>query len=891
MTLPAGTRVGPYEILAPLGAGGMGEVYRARDTKLNRLVAIKVLPEGFAADVDRLARFTREAQTLAALNHPHIAQIYGIEQHALVMELVEGEDLSALIARGPIPLSDALPIARQIAEALEAAHDVGIIHRDLKPANIKVRADGTVKVLDFGLAKAMDPGGAGSQDVANSPTLTGHATQLGMILGTAAYMSPEQARGKAVDRRADIWAFGVVVFEMLTGRRMFAGDEVTDVLAAVLRQEIEWTALPAAAPLRLRRLLERCLDRDVKQRLRDIGEARVEIAKIESGAPDSVSGVIPAAATSTPARSWRRALPWAIAGLGTVAASIIAVQHFGEERLTGALTRFTVAPPSGASRQALEFFEVAPDGHAVAFMATAADGRSRIFIRRFDETDARAVAGTENGARPFWSADSRSLGFTKEGALYRTGLDDSGPRRLCAIPGVVESSAEARSGGTWGRRGVIVFTAPDGRLFQVPDSGGTPAPLTELDVRSGEGLHASPSFLPDGRHVLFLALTASATRGVVWAVSIDNPDRIRVAESSGGAVYAAGELLTTTAPPRALMAQAFDPERLTLSGGPRQVHAELPAANTGGITGFSASTHVLVVERAAPQVHQLTWIDRAGRVLGTVGPPSNLDSFALAPDERRVAATIRDSSSRQRDLWLFDGPQSNGRRLTFQLDTRRPLWARDGNTLYFTTMPGHELWSLRLSGGAGPEAFENPGKFAHFEDVTPSSTYVVFKSPHEPSRASVWIQRIGAPSERRALVRESAHAYGPRVSPDGRWLAYTLHLPAGPEVFAQPFDRPGERQQVSSSGGFGPVWRADSRELVFETHGGLMAVTTSEGAGSLEIGTPQKLFAIQTPGLVPNQPHNVEVAANGQKFLVNVVVGGSGNVPLEVTMNWLSGAR
>ena len=300
------------------GAGAKLED-RARDTRLDRVVAINVLPDVFAADADRLARFTREAQTLAALNHPHIAQIYGIEHHALVMELVEGEDLGAVIARGPVLLADALPSARQIAEALEAAHDLGIIHRDLKPANIKIRSDGTVKVLDFGLAKAMDPASSGAQSLTNSPTLTGHATQLGMILGTAAYMAPEQARGKAVDRRADIWAFGVVLFEMLTGRRLFAGDEVTDVLAAVLRQDIDWNALPAATPPRLRRLLERCLDRDVKQRLRDIGEARVEIAKIESGAPDSVSGVMPAAVMREP--SWRRALPWALAGVSMLVAT------------------------------------------------------------------------------------------------------------------------------------------------------------------------------------------------------------------------------------------------------------------------------------------------------------------------------------------------------------------------------------------------------------------------------------------------------------------------------------------------------------------------------------------------------------------------------------------
>jgi len=894
MTLSPGTTLGTYEVIAKLGEGGMGEVYRARDTTLNREVAIKVLSEAFAADADRLARFTREAQTLAALNHPNIAQIYGIEEttsevvsRALVMELVEGDDLSVLIARGPMPLADVLPIARQIAEALEAAHELGIIHRDLKPANIKVRADGTVKVLDFGLAKAMDATAPHSAprtaDAGDAATVLSPAmTQLGMILGTAAYMSPEQARGKAVDRRADIWAFGVVVYEMLTGARMFSCGDVTDVLAAVLRQDIDWNALPSNTPRRLRVLLERCLDRDVKQRLRDIGEARVEIAKIESGVPDSVSSVV----TRDPA--WRRALPWAIAGLTTLAAAIFAVPYFSHQDNPGALTRFNVAPPFGASRSALQGFEVSPDGHALAFTATAADGRSRIFIRRFDEPEAQPIAGTENGELPFWSPDSRVLGFTREGALYRTDLGDSAPRRLCAIPGAVQSSLFARSAGTWGGRGVIVFTSPDGRLFQVPDSGGTPTPLTSLDAPGGEVIHASPSFLPDGRRVLFLALTAGATRGVIWAVAIDDPARTRVTESSGGAVYAAGDLFTTTAAPRSLTAQAFDPDRLTLDGAPRQVHDQLAAADTRGVKRFSTSADVLVVESAAPQVHQLTWIDRVGRVLRTVGPVAHVRDFALAPDERRVVANITDSSSRQSDLWLFDGQRPTGARLTFQIDTRRPLWTREGDAVYFTTMPGFEQWSVRLSGAAQPQPFDNPGKFVHFEDITSSSEYVVFKSL-EPS--AVWMQRIGASSEPRVLVRESVSAYGPRVSPDGRWLAYSLALPGGSEVFVQPFDRPGERQQVSSSGGFGPIWRADGRELFFEMHGGLMAVTTSERAGSLEIGPPQRLFDIQTQGLVSNQPHNVEVAANGQKFLVNSIVGGSGNVPLEVTLNWRAGGR
>src|SRR5688572_15489652 len=410
MTLAAGTKLGPYEILAPIGAGGMGEVYRARDTKLNRDVAIKVLPEAFAEDAERLARFTREAQTLAALNHPNIAAIYGIESpstgsgqgNALVMELVEGDDLAVLIGRGPVPLGDVLQIAKQIAEALEAAHDLGIVHRDLKPANIKVRADGTVKVLDFGLAKAMDSGRAGHLDPDNSPTITSPAmTAQGMILGTAAYMAPEQARGKVVDKRADIWAFGVVVYEMLTGARLFAAGEVTDVLAAVLRQDIDWTALPPETPGRLRRLLERCLERDPKSRLRDIGEARVEIAKIQSGAPDAT--IASGYAAPAPVPSWRGALPWATAGALGVA--LVATLVVGSAWRAGSPpTRITLSVSSDKSLTMTGGVGISPDGRTLAFVASSPQG-SGLFIRRLDEWEPRAFPQTEGAANPFFSPD------------------------------------------------------------------------------------------------------------------------------------------------------------------------------------------------------------------------------------------------------------------------------------------------------------------------------------------------------------------------------------------------------------------------------------------------------------------------------------------------------
>ena len=885
MTLNSGTGIGPYEILAPLGAGGMGEVYRARDTRLDRDVAIKILPEVFASDPDRRARFEREAKTLAALNHPHIAQIYGLEADTLVMELVDGEDLAARIARGAIPVDDALPIARQIADALEAAHERGIIHRDLKPANVMLTAAGDVKVLDFGLAKAMDPAGASSavHDPMNSPTITSPATQMGMILGTAAYMAPEQAKGKAVDRRADIWAFGVVLYEMLTGRRPFVGETMTDVIAAIVTREPDWAALPPATPRPIRDLLARCLDKDPRRRLRDIGEARLALERAGAAGADA-----PAVAAAAP--PWRRALPWAV----TAAALVIALASVWmlsarPTSSSAALVRFTVLPPFGVRRPVGQGFAVSPDGRILAFSASSNDGQIRIFLRRLDEPGADPVAGSENGVLPFWSPDSRSIAFTKDGGLFRVNLDSGAQRRLCDIPGPVDGPHFARSAGTWGSEGVIVFTARTQGLFRVDENGGTPAQLTSLDT---DAVHASPSFLPDGRRVMFLALPLGETRGTVYAIGLDGGARTTVTESSGGVEYVDGLLLTTTAAPRSLVAQAFDPELLRLDGPVFPIREQLELADVGGRTGFSASPQgVLVLDRSARRVQRLTWMDRHGRVVSTVGPNARIPDFALAPNETQVVVRITDSASLRSDLWLFDGSRQSGTRLTFQIDTRRPLWSHDGRRVYLTTMPGFQQWSL-LVGAAHPQPFGKPAVFSHFEDATRDGRYLVVKTRGTSGAVEgLGIQDVGASAEPRALVQGPQSLAGARVSPDGRWLAYAAMLPGGPEIFVQPFDRPGDAQQVSRAGGTGPMWRADGSELYYEGRDVLMAAATAERAGVLHVATPHPLFPIRTQGFTNNQPHNVEVAANGQRFLVNAIVGNTDDAPLEVTLNWAAGLK
>ena len=880
MALNTGTRLGPYEILAPLGAGGMGEVYRARDTRLDRDVAIKMLPDVFASDPERRARFEREAKTLASLNHPHIAQIYGLEANALVMELVDGEDLSLRITRGAIPIDEALPIARQIADALEAAHERGIVHRDLKPANVMLTAAGDVKVLDFGLAKAMDPSGRSGavHDPMNSPTITSPATQMGMILGTAAYMAPEQAKGKTVDKRADIWAFGVVLYEMLTGRRPFVGETMTDVIAAIVTREPDWSALPPATPRSIRELLARSLEKDPRRRLRDIGEARLALERAGAAGPDA-----PVIASAAP--SWRRALPWAVTGAALVIAlGSIWLLSARPTSSSAALVRFTVSPPFGVRRPVGQGFAVSPDGQILAFSASTHDGLTRIFTRRLDEPAAEPVIGSDNGVLPFWSPDSRSIGFTKDGGVFRVDLDSGAQRRLCDIPGPVDGPQFARSAGTWGSGGVIVFTARGQGLFRVDENGGIPAQLTSLDT---DAAHASPSFLPDGRRVMFLALAVGQTRGTVYVVGLDGSARTSVTESSGGVQYVDGMLLTTTAAPRSLVAQAFDPERLTLHGPVSPIREQLELADVGGRPGFSASPNgVLVLDRSARRVQRLTWLDREGRVLSTVGPDARISDFALAPNETQVVVSITDSASLRSDLWLFDGSRQPGTRLTFQIDTRRPLWSHDGRRVYLTTMPGFEQWSL-LVGAGQPQPFGRPAAFGHFEDATRDGRYLVVTS----GTKGLGIQDVDASAEPRALVRDSRSLAGARVSPDGRWLAYVATLPGGPEVFVQPFDRPGDARQVSQAGGTGPMWRSDGSELFYEGPGAVMAVATEHRDGILQVGTPRNLFPIRTQGFTNNQPHNVEVAANGQRFLVNAIVGDTDNAPLEVTLNWTAGLK
>jgi hypothetical protein len=659
LALTPGARLGVYDITAPIGEGGMGQVYRATDAKLKRQVAIKVLPPSLAVDADRLARFRREAEVLASLNHPNIAAIYGLEESggmtALVMELVEGDDLSQRIARGAIPLDEALPIAKQIVEGLEAAHERGIIHRDLKPANIKVRGDGAVKVLDFGLAKAMDPAGASVAHAANSPTLTAHATALGMVIGTAAYMAPEQAKGKAVDRRADIWAFGVVLYEMLAGRSAFAGDTVTDIIAAVVTREPDWTALPAATPASIRRLLARCLEKDPKRRVRDIGDVGFEVD--ETIARRS-SDARPAEPMSGPARlaGATRAgkLAWTVlwAALGASLAAGLAWSGVWPR------ARPSESRPLRVSIVHTEGSEVAapaisPDGRRVAYRARRADGMPLLWVRDLASGESQSLPGTEDATQPFWSPDSRDVGFFAGAALKRVPAA-GGPVRLVTD----KVGPWTGYGGTWAADGTIVFSGQAG-LFRVPADGGPVTALAKLP--SGDWAPFWPSILPDGRRFLFTAKlwtrTAEASEQGIYLGSLDSPKIERLLPDLSSAVYSSPGYLVF-AREGTLTAAPFDLAAGRVTGPPIAIGGAVATDAQFYFAGISASADGTLAVRPPPATvlvfpdsnafnAELHLVDRVG-TRSRVGTPRLFSQFLpLNPaDSRALAAAILDPTRR-----------------------------------------------------------------------------------------------------------------------------------------------------------------------------------------------------------------------------------------------------
>jgi serine/threonine protein kinase len=890
-----GTTLAHYRITAALGAGGMGEVWRAEDTKLGREVALKVLPEEFARDPERMARFEREAKVLASLNHPNIATLYGLETAIpsgadsdagettfLAMELVEGEDLSERIKRGAIPVDEAIPIALQIAEALEAAHEAGIVHRDLKPANIKLRPDGTVKVLDFGLAKAWDAE-TGDSSISMSPTLTAHATAAGVIIGTAAYMSPEQAAGIAADRRADIWAFGVVVWEMLTGHKLFEGETLSHVLASVLKDEVDLDELPANTPWKLRELIARCLQKKPKQRLQAVGDARIVLEEqiADPGKAMTSPGVTATAIEVLP--RWRRLLPWAAVAVLAVALAAMTLWIF---RQTPQVVSAMVPPP-----EATDFYlnpaspgpvAVSPDGRSLAFSARDEDGEILLYVRRLDASRARALSDTQNAAYPFWSPDSRWIGYFNrtEGTLKKIDTRGGPPITLC--------SASNGKGGTWNEDGVIVFTPGSNTpLHRVSSAGGDPTVMTEIDD-SRHNSHRHPRFLPDGRHLLFLARGATPPESALMIVELEGGTTTEVMALVTQAEYASGHLLFVRE--RVLMARPFDPGRHEFEGEAVPVAEGILVVQGASLAAFSVSeTGVLSFGTGQADVQlQLEWRDRAGRTDGTLGDPTFYRSVNISPDDRMAAATVIDTTIGTEDLWIFD--LERGLRSRFTFDPGRdfwPIWSPTADTLYFASDRGgggYDIYLKKLGGAGELEVVFHSERSLRPSSITPDGSHLLLFGPGDGTGRDISVLALDGKAEEQPFRRTEFNEGDGAFSPDGKWVAYYSDESGEWEVYVTPFPGPGRRWQVSTASGAYPVWRADGREIIYtRMNGELVAARVRSEGESFFVEGEEELFTIRPP---ENGGPHFSISSDGQRFLVVPTATQPADSLLHLVVNW-----
>lgn len=876
MPLALGNKLGPYEIAAPLGAGGMGEVYRARDSKLGRDVAIKVLPEAFAQEATRMARFEREAKLLAALNHPNIASIYGLEEsngtRALVMELVEGPTLAERIKQGPLALEEALPIAKQVAEALEYAHERGIIHRDLKPLNVKLTRDGQVKLLDFGLAKALE-GENIEEDLQTSPTLTAAATRAGVMLGTAAYMAPEQARGKHVDRRADIWAFGCILYEMLAGRSAFEGETTSDILACVIRAEPDWNLLPESIPVRIRELLRRCLEKDPKQRLQAIGEARIVLERAIAGTAEENF----VSEATRPQPLWSHALPWAVAvvAIGLALGSSVLYWRARQPRAPQVISASLLLPEPLAgvfSPNPGSPFALSRDGTRFVFVAAATGQPPQLYVREIDQQTATSIPGTENATQPFLSPDGEWIGFFADGKLRKVSRSGGPVSTLCDAP--------IPHGASWASDDTIVFAPNLGSgLMRVSSSGGAPQALTAPDAKRQELSHRWPQVLPGNNNVLFTIQTttqASYDDARIAELSLKTGKWRTLLEGGSYAHYVpSGHIVYAHA--GALLAVPFDLSSLQVGGSPVPVQQGVVTtlATSGGAEYDVADSGLLVYVpgNTRPPQRTLVWVDRQGIGKELPAPANSYVTPRISPDGKLLAVQIFSAGSE--DLWIYDFGRNTLMRLTFGGGgggSAAPLWTPDGRKVLYRSRVPTLSFRLKPADGSGPEEtlfgkeLEDPG--ATPLAVSPDGKTLLFDRRNLTGAVGIYAISLDGSGRVQPFLQSAFSQMLAQFSPDGHWVVYQSNESGRDEIYVQPYPRPGGKWLISTEGGLYPVWGHNGREIFYRS-GDKMMVAAVETQPTFKAGTPRMLFRngdYLIGGFLGLG--NYDVAPDGQRFLM-----------------------
>ncbi len=883
MTLEPGSRLAHYQIVEMIGKGGMGEVYRATDSRLPRDVAIKTSTLKFSE------RFAREAKAIASLNHPNICTLFDVGPDYLVMEMIEGPTLSERIKEGPLSLDETSSIMRQVADALEYAHEKGVVHRDLKPGNIKIRPDGLVKVLDFGLAK-VSPTTSASDDPDNAATLTMGATQAGVVLGTAAYMAPEQAMGKVVDKRADVWAFGVVFYEMLTGARMHRGDSVQEVMAAVLKDEPDLTKIPTQA----HRLIKRCLEKDPNKRLRHVGD----VMALLDDAPSSGSQAAIAALPPVPAKkNWL----WPALTAAVVVIAGATIWMLTKPAPSAPVVRFEVPPSEGMRFNAGATMAVSPDGHWMVFQASGEDGQTRLWLRSLEGVEARPLPGTEitpNSPPASWSYDSRWVIFAINGKLKKVDIQGGPPQNIADIPTSINGAPSNRDGV------ILAGLSTDGYpLLRVSAAGGQPTPATKL--APGERFHNLPQFLPDGKHFLYQRMSDDAAKAGVYIGSLDvKPEEQsmqRLLASERQAYYAplpgsaTGHLIFMRG--TTLMAQPFDPDNMTLSGEPIAIADQIDSYASRNAGMFSVSdTGTLVYRTGNGTNNVLSWYDQQGNPAGTLGDPGEFTHPAISPDGSRVAVAL--SSANNRDIWIMDVARGTSTRLTFDPGNDDfPAWSPDGKTIAFSSNRAGQmdLYS-KPADGSGEEKLllktDEPKTNAQWSKDGRFLTFTSFKKEEDIWALPVSGETKAAEAKPVSLLQTQFPETDAKLSPDGRWLAYASLESGSIEVYVRPFtpDAPagtGAKWLVSKGGGRRPRWSPDGKQLFYVALAVQMMAVDIDTSKGFQSGTPRRLFP--TPPLTLSS--GWDLSPDGKKFLFVGTPGTGRTIPFTVVLNWAAGLK